>query len=335
MTDLEGRAQRLLRFYPAGYRAERGPEIVATLLDAAAARGRSSRRDLADLALHGIEMRLGLSPDRFGGRVMDEAALPGLGIGAALAVFFFVWGDWLPILETRRNFGPVVSFGPFFTVGPVIYLVWILAFAAILIWPRWRRAASALCIATAVAMWPIGKLVSASPNFWQLVLLVGVSVPGLLAPTSQVGRSRVPVALAAGALAFAAIWWLGQVHFLALPQAHPNVQVSFYTVGNYLMARNLTWLAGAIFVGVVVLIVGHQVERAGAIAILTAPLLAVVAGSLRGADAVGIRDRGVFVIFGILALIVPIMWLVVMWTIDLRSTRGNQFNSVVDAIGPA
>jgi hypothetical protein len=202
MTDPERRIQRLLRLYPAAYRAQRGEEIIATVLDAGDARGRVSRRDLVDVAAHGIQMRLGLTPDRFGGRVMDEAALPGLAMGAALSVFLFIWGDWLPLADTPWQLG---RFGPFLTVGPAIYLVWLVATATALLRPQWRRAAATLCVATALVMWPVGKELFASPNFWQLLLLVGLGLPAVVAPSTEFSRRRVPACLAAAALTFAAM----------------------------------------------------------------------------------------------------------------------------------
>jgi hypothetical protein len=325
MKDLEARTRRLLRIYPSAYRAERGDEIIATVLDAADARGRVSRHELADVMVHGVQMRLGLTADRFGGRVMDEAGQPGMFMGAAVSLFLFIWGDWLPVARTPYH---LAGFGPFLTTGPAIYGIWTLATATVALRPQWLRPAAALCIATTALMWFIGKFFFTSPNFWQLLLLIGLAVPGALAPSTEVSRRRVPASLLAGAATFAIMWWLGGVDSLNPPVFHHSLQFSFYTFGNYFVAHNLPWLAGAILLASIVLLVSHQFERAGALIVLTAPLLAVAAGSLRGADAVTVLHRGAFMAAGVLALLIPVAWLALAWTLDLRSGVGDHADRV-------
>ncbi|MEU4427969.1 hypothetical protein AB0F81_45725, partial [Actinoplanes sp. NPDC024001] len=60
MSDLERRYRRLVRiFYPAGYRAERGTEIVGTYLALASPDRRwPSAADAGDLAAGGLRQRL-------------------------------------------------------------------------------------------------------------------------------------------------------------------------------------------------------------------------------------------------------------------------------------
>ena len=58
MSALERRCRRLLRAYPAGYRAERGEEILGTLLESAPdGRTRPGRREVAALVLGGLRVR--------------------------------------------------------------------------------------------------------------------------------------------------------------------------------------------------------------------------------------------------------------------------------------
>jgi hypothetical protein len=317
MTKLEAHARRLLRIYPPAYRLQRGDEILATVLDAADARGGTSVRDLTSLVAHGVQMRLGLTADRFGGRVMDEAALPGLYMGAAVSIFLFIWGEWLPVARTPY---PIARFGPFLTVGPVIYLFWITSALLVALQPQWLRPAASISVATTALLWPIGKAFFASPNFWQLVLLIGLGLPAALAPTIIRSRRRLPANVAAGIGTFGVMWWLGAVHYLNPPYFHGSLQFSFYTFGNYISARNLPWLAGVVLCALVVLVISRQGVRAGALVVLTAPLLALAAGSLRGADAVAVLHRGFFVTTGILLLVIPAVSLVVAWVFDLRRT---------------
>jgi hypothetical protein len=321
MKDQERRLHRVLWAYPAAYRAKKGSEIIGTVLDAADARGRVHRRDLVDLVVHGIRMRLGLSADRFGGRVMDAAGLPGLFMGAGLSVFLFVWGEWLPITRTPYS---IARFGPFLTVGPIIYLAWIVSAVVVTVQPRLLRLSATICVTITAVMWPIGKLAFASPNFWQLLLLFGFGLPGVLAPSSVTDRRRIPSSLVAGVGTFAVIWWLGAVHYLNPPFFNGSLQWSFYLFGNYLTAGNLPWLEAAVFLSVIGLLATHQSERAGALVVLSAPMLALVAGSLRGADAVSVRHRGGFVAFGTSALLISIAWLVMAWSTDVRSKAGDR-----------
>ena len=316
MKDQERRLHRMLRAYPAAYRAGKGSEIISTVLDASDAQGRVHRRDLVDLVTHGVRMRLGLSADRFGGRVMDEAALPGLFMGAGLSVFLFIWGEWLPVASSPYS---TVRFGPFLTVGPVIYLAWIMSAVVVTIRPRLLRLSASVCIAITAMMWPIGKLAFASPNFWQLLLLFGFGLPGILAPSTVMDRRQIPSSLVAGLGTFAVIWWLGVVQYLRLPDVNGSFQYSFYFLGNYLTANRLPWLEVAVLLSVIGLLTIHQSERAGALVVLSAPLLALVVGSLRGADAVIVRYHAKFLTFGTSALLVSMAWLIIAWSKDAHS----------------
>jgi hypothetical protein len=324
MTKLEVRVRRLLRIYPLDYRLQRGDEIVATVLDAADAGGGTYVGDLTSLVAHGIQMRLGLTADRFGGRVMDEAGLPGLYMAAAVSIFLFIWGEWLPVARTPY---PIGRFGPFLTVGPVIYLVWITSALLVGLRPQWLRPVAVISVATTALLWPLGKAFFASPNFWQLVLLIGLGLPATLAPTIVRSRRRLPTSVAAGIGTFAVMWWLGAVHYLNPPYFHGSVQFSFYTFGNYISARNLPWLAGVVLCALVVLVICRQSVRAGALVVLTAPLLALAAGSLRGADAAKVVHRGFFVTAGISFLVIPAISLVVAWAVDLRRKGERRVDS--------
>jgi hypothetical protein len=57
MTDYERRCRRLLRAYPADYRAERGDEIIDTLIEAHPDRTRPTVRDAVALVAGGLRVR--------------------------------------------------------------------------------------------------------------------------------------------------------------------------------------------------------------------------------------------------------------------------------------
>jgi hypothetical protein len=148
MTRNLARSETLLRFYPKAYRQERGEEIVATLQEAAEARvPRLSPSDQLSVVLHGVRVRLGLTTETMFGKALDLAAIPGLVMGAFFGLYLFISGD-LPVVSSRF-FYP--RFGPFVTVGPLLYLVWIIGVGAVLEWPQFRRRIAAICMALALS----------------------------------------------------------------------------------------------------------------------------------------------------------------------------------------
>ena len=96
MSERDEHFARLLLIYPKAYREERGEEILGTLLDASPShKWYPALRDVLDVTLHGLQMRLGLTADRFVGRVLGLAAMPGLVIAAVLSIFLSIFGEWL------------------------------------------------------------------------------------------------------------------------------------------------------------------------------------------------------------------------------------------------
>lgn len=87
MSDLEGRYRALLRAYPKRYRAERGDEIVGTLLDAAApGQRRPTAREAASLILGGLRTRTGANV-----MAPRPAWRDALHVAAAMAALLIVW----------------------------------------------------------------------------------------------------------------------------------------------------------------------------------------------------------------------------------------------------
>lgn len=133
MTRGPDRSQRLLRFYPRAYRDQRGEEIVATLHEAAEARvPRVALSDQISVAQYGLRVRLGLTSETMFGKALDIAAIPGLVMGAFFGLYLLISGD-LPVVSSKF-FYP--QFGPFLTVGPLFYLVWVLGVVVVPEWPQ-------------------------------------------------------------------------------------------------------------------------------------------------------------------------------------------------------
>jgi hypothetical protein len=114
MTGLERRYRRLLLAYPKAYRAERGGEIVGTLLDAAAPdRRRPAFREAAALIFGGLRVRLGAKQ---GPRqpiwrdVLHFVAVMALALNTALSVTSLTGGNLRPdtIAGTAATVGALV-----------------------------------------------------------------------------------------------------------------------------------------------------------------------------------------------------------------------------------
>jgi hypothetical protein len=102
-TRLEQRARNLLRVYPPGYRADRGEEIIGTLLEATPpGRNWPPARDISSLAVGGIRAR------RHANQRAGVAA--SLRQAAILGITLYLLGLMLNMLA--RYLTPVFSLGP-------------------------------------------------------------------------------------------------------------------------------------------------------------------------------------------------------------------------------
>jgi hypothetical protein len=89
-TSLERRYRRWLFAYPRAYRRERGPEILATLLDVAdATRSRPPAREVAHLLRHGLSLRVA----EFGRRAVVVAAIAAV-LGTLSGIALGSWLAW-------------------------------------------------------------------------------------------------------------------------------------------------------------------------------------------------------------------------------------------------
>jgi hypothetical protein len=89
-TSLERRYRRWLFAYPRAYRRERGPEILATLLDAAGpGRSRPSTREVSHLLRHGLGRRVA----EFGRRAIVVAAVAAV-LGGLSGIALGSWLAW-------------------------------------------------------------------------------------------------------------------------------------------------------------------------------------------------------------------------------------------------
>jgi hypothetical protein len=266
MTQDLVRSSKLLRFYPKAYREERGEEIVATLQEAAEARvPRVSLSDQISVALYGVRVRLGLTSETMFGKALDIAAIPGLVMGAFFGVYLLISGD-LPVVSSRF-FYP--HFGPFLTVGPLLYLVWILGVVVVFEWPQYRRRVAGVCMTLTIVGELLAKLVHRNPNIWEIAILVSLGLPSLLAPDVYVTRRRIIPSLCVGLVTFATLF------FVTNTRVNPGFFNSFYWSGTYEIVRRQPYVDLLLLALFAVLWITKRREVASATLILSSPWIVV------------------------------------------------------------
>lgn len=265
MTGGSDRLDFLIRAYPKTYRVRRGEEILGTLREDAPTLGTyESLRVGIDIAAQGLRLRLGIAPDQLMGRVLVAAALPGMMMAAAVAMVMPLFGHVLP--DYRDGPG---SWGPATAIWPGLCIVWILGSVAALVFPSWRRLAATLCV---VATLVVKFLLPLAP--WGLpsgFLLLGcLAIPSLLAARTPPRWSHRGFAVLTGGLVL-----------VALVAAAVHTQwYSSGTPGSYGdIVRCASFVAGALVVYSVILLVARRWVTGSAIALLTAPWLLIPAAS--------------------------------------------------------
>lgn len=266
MTQNLAQPQKLLRFYPKAYREERGEEIVATLQEAAEARiPRVSLSDQISVALYGMRIRLGLTSETMFGKALDIASIPGFVMGAFFGLYLLISGD-LPVV-TSRFFYP--HFGPFLTVGPLLYLVWILGVVVVFEWPQYRRRIAGVCMTLTIVGELLAKLGHRNPNVWDIAILVSLGIPSLLAPDVYVTRRKILPSLSVGFVTFATLF------FVTNTRTNPGFFNSFYWSGTYEIVRRQPYVDVLLLALFAVLWITNRREVASAVLILSSPWIIV------------------------------------------------------------
>ena len=131
--ELEAAYRRRLRAYPRRWRAERGEELLAVLLAAAqdAGRRRPTAGETLDLMRNGLATRARQAMQPFSPALRARVATLSLAGGASMALVCLLCGE-LPLLPTPDravSYRSMTTFAPLLTVGAVLYLGWLIAFA--------------------------------------------------------------------------------------------------------------------------------------------------------------------------------------------------------------
>ena len=304
MNRNEKTISRLIKVYPKSYRNERGGEIVATLLEATSHSGAHlGMLDVLDVVAHGLEVRLGLTSERFGGRVLDAAAIPGLIIAAGLSAFLLGNALWLP----HSSLPQPLRTGIFHTFGPVVYAIWISGVAGSLLWPQRRRMFATICVLGTLAAIPIGMLFFASANLTMMVVLMGFGLPCMLAPIAIVSGHRPFWRISSGVALFIVVWWFGGG---VGKSGQGDIYLSIEWVSVPRLGSAISWIVGISFVTTCLLLILRRTTAAGALVVLTAPWLAVAA-DYRHNENGSIGPTSVF-------LGIMLVWLFATWLSDFR-----------------
>jgi hypothetical protein len=254
-----------MRCYPRKYRQERGGEIVATLHEIEESNGAGlSFGNKLSVVCHGLQVRLGLTTESMFGKALDLAATPGLVMGAFFGIYLFIWGD-VAIIHSN---GFVPLFGPFFTVGPLLYLVWILGVAAVFEWPKFRRSIAGLMMTVTVLGEIVAKTVHRNPNVWVIALLVSLGIPSVLAPTLVETRRRTWQSFAVG---LGTLVILGYV----LHPINPGFFTSIYWSAGFQFSEHMPIVDALLVVTVMTLWLTHRREIASAVIILSSPWVVI------------------------------------------------------------
>ncbi|WP_344506031.1 hypothetical protein [Dactylosporangium maewongense] len=238
MTDLERRYARWTAlFYPAGYRRERGSELVDTYLSLAAPdRKRPSAADVADLAVGGLRQHLrvaqGLGPGFRLAGVLALATLAAFATGWAIFEAVVPWAPWFPYR------GPFLS-----SLGVPVWAAWLLAVVVHVVAPgRWFRWAVGLAVLVTAGSVVLAAMPTGMHRPPLLVLLpqvvLGVVALGAAGPQPRWVR-LIPLAAAAASVPVAAstaprFVFFGGFYYAAAPTALPAAAVTLLIVGALL-----------------------------------------------------------------------------------------------------
>jgi len=210
-SPAERRCRRLLLAYPAAYRASRGDEIVATMLDSSPYGGGPSLADQIDVVAAGLRQRLGTAriPGLHAGLV--AAAPVALALAAGISGFALVRIEPLARGEYVRG---AELLGVFRTLAPVAYAFWLLAFVGfVALRPPLARALIAVAVTVTVVAPVVAPLTTVErPPMWVVMALAAFGLLAL-AGTSPAHGAVPPtiderLAVASGGLAVAVGGWL-------------------------------------------------------------------------------------------------------------------------------
>jgi hypothetical protein len=236
MTDLERRYARWTAlFYPAGYRRERGSELVDTYLSMTApGRKRPSAADVADLAVGGLRQHLRIA----------QGLGPGLRLAGLLALTTLaVFATWWAIFEAVASTAPWYRRdGPFLSLGIPAWASWLVAVVVHVAAPgRWFRRTAGLAVLVTAGVVPAAMLTGLPrPPLYVLLPYLALGVVALGVTGRQPWWVRLlPLAAAVVSVPVAAgaaqpFIFSGQYYYDAAATALPAAAVTLLIAGALL-----------------------------------------------------------------------------------------------------
>jgi hypothetical protein len=274
VSALEARYRAALRWYPRAWRAENADAIVGVMLDQAEAEGRTApaRGELRNLLSSGVGQRV----ERYAPQdVRDRVATIALAIGVAYSLIMFVLSEWAPFATSGPSndwmlpTGPAyrapssIGFGPFASVMVIVFAMWIVAFALVLL--RFSRSATAVLLLTAPLLFWVRSVRSDDIGAMQPTTAALILI-GALAALASVGRpartGRRAVAAVTGATTIAIVTLMrvggmaplhdgrlvGYIYTFAVLHAPAIASVLVVAGVALAMARRRAWSTAALVV---------------------------------------------------------------------------------------
>jgi len=201
---IERQCRRLLRAYPADYRAGRGEEIIDTLMEVHAGRDRLPLRDRLALVMGGLRVR-----------ARENRRLPtstNLRLATVFGLLFTVVPSSLGYLTlvASQPEGLVVDWRSFAICTAAVV-------TAALAWTKWHRSAAVLAVATAalLTVYVVTLRASGAYGAGDLVLsLAFLVVAGLLLGRATMPRIWIAFLLAMSLHEMIPIGWYATIPFL-------------------------------------------------------------------------------------------------------------------------
>jgi hypothetical protein len=285
MTPLERRYGRLLSLYPKDYRAERGEEIMSTVL------GTSQLdqlwphpKEAIPLIGHALRMRLGLAESQPIGRLLVVIGPAQLILASLMSMMSFLGAEWNP--WWGRHVLPGGQVGPFQTTGFIAYLSWTAAGLALLSKnPKVTRRLVVLSMAITALLVPFSRALALDrPSLNLLAFLFVLGIPILVSSPQSIKGSvsdrlqKVLIAMSllvaiAIALALLPVWDGSTVHQFSRGSYGLSPSLLYYQTDLVLVAAWLFWIdAAAIAASATLFSVGRRL-LAGSVALSGLPLL--------------------------------------------------------------
>jgi hypothetical protein len=296
MTPLERRYGILMSLYPSGYRHERGPEIMSTLLSASRpGQAWPSAGEALPLIGQATRMRLGVAQAQPLGRLLSAVGPAQLILASLMSILAFFGAEWNPLWG--RHVLPGGQAGPFQTIGFIALFCWIAAGVALVLnHSRLTRCLVAVSMVATASLAPISQVFATDrPTVDFLAFLFVLGLPVLISQPEGIkgiDSDRLKLTLIFASLAVAILvalvlvpnWDGSTVNRYGHGPYGLSPSLVFYEVSLPSVAAWLLWPASAAIVASGILYALGRRTLAGGIALSGLPLLVLWLGVPNGSD---------------------------------------------------